>query len=284
MRSFMQSKRVTFLFNTIQSNKYQAHKQQQHTANPYTIPMSSDNLKQQTLDQFIGILGQFLTAAQTVWPECGTLREFKAGFDLATNSALGNTGKLKIIEEYYQSISPFFDRCRAKDASVFTENSIEFLVKIDMKQKWEDQSVSDDTRNTVWQYIFELNRLSQMHQDLFNKIPENTLGKIQTTANRLAERMQSGELDYNNISLSQLGEEVLGDITPEEMEEFQRNLMSDPAAIMQLTQSLAPGIDPSMVMGMMMSAQGGGGSMAPPDNLGAIMSMLGGMQQQGNRQ
>ena len=240
--------------------------------------MSNPNTK--SLDKFCNMLGQFIDACITVWPEDAALKEYKQGFAVIMNPALGSlglSGKQKLAQEYYDSLSPFFQRCVEKDVTLFTEENIPILEEVHLREKWLDNSISEQTRETIWAYILELNRLCSMYISLFSRIPSNALERIQQTADELAMKVSSGSVSFQDLDLAKIGEEVVSGMSEEDMQGFMNGVLSDPAALAQLAASIAPvqGMDPSIIM----QAMNGGGGMSE-DLPAQLMSML--MQQQMN--
>ena len=241
--------------------------------------MSNTNPNTQSLDKFCNMLGQFIDACITVWPEDPALKEYKQGFSMIMNPAMGSlglSGKQKLAQEYYDSLSPFFSRCLEKDVTLFTEENIPILEEVHLREKWLDNSISEQTRETIWAYILELNRLCSMYISLFSRIPSDALNKIQKTADELALKMSSGAISMEELDLMKIGEEVVSGLSEEDMQGFMNGVLSDPTALAQLASSLAPvqGMDPSTILQAM---NGGGVSNDLPAQL---MSMM--MQQQMN--
>ena len=198
------------------------------------------SLSHQSRDGFLDILGQFLDACLVVWPEDAALKDYKAGFTMIMNPALGaigEQGKDKLVREYHESLSPFYQRAAQKDVTLFTEERIPILEEVNLREKWLDNSISESTRETIWAYVLEMNRLAQMHCSLFSKIPEGAMGRIQSVSNDLAAKLQSGQLNMNELDLASIGQDVVAGMSEQELEGFMQSVLSDPAAIANLASS-----------------------------------------------
>ena len=243
-------------------------------------PMS---LKQQYLDSFIDMLGQFLSACEGVWPECNGLKEYRTGFDVVNSRLLSEDARLaakeKIIDEYYTSLKPYFSRCSAKDPTVFTEESIPILEKVSIREKYLDQGIPDATRDVIWQYVLQLNQLCQIYNGLLNKIPSNVMNKVQETAMRIRAQIDSGTLDLNSLDVKELGKEVMSDLPEEEVETFINNFMQDPSSLAEIATNLGgiAGIDTASLMQQVMQGQASGGG---GDSAAIAMAMQMFLQQQ----
>lgn len=244
------------------------------------------DLQQTTLDAFIDIMHQFIEACIEVWPECSGMRELKLGFDVAITHAMSaelqETGKKTLINEYHAALKPFYDRCAKRDPTVFTEGEVEVLQKINMREKWLDSTIDDDTRECIWQYVLEMNRFSQMHCGLFNRIPASTLSRIQDTAVNLANKINSGEMKMSDIDLGNIGQQVVSGLDEAEIKEFTNNIMSDTSILQSLCTSMLSGsggnVEIPNVMSMMSSLGGGeGGNNSQAAAALAALQMVQGM-------
>ena len=152
------------------------------------------------------------------------------------------------------------------------------LREVNMRAKWLDDSIDNETRDVIWQYVLELNKLAQMYVGLFSKIPSTTLDRIQQTAVTLAGKISAGEMTPGDLNLASIGQEVVDGLSEEEISAFTENLLSDPSALANLASGFAAssGIDPMQMAQSMMSGQGGG---AEASAMAMAMQML--QQQQG---
>ncbi len=219
---------------------------------------SPTDIKTQTLNAWIGMLDQFLMACSEVWPEDEKMRTFKMGFELVKNP-IARSAQKDMITDYYESMQPYFARCSARDVTLFTEENIEFLREVNMRDKWLDNSVNNETREVIWEYILELNKLSQMCVGLFSRIPDTTLDRIQQTAVTLAGKIQSGEISALDLDLSSIGQQVVDGLSEEEIESFSANLLSDPSTLANLAAGFGGtgGMDP-VAMAQVISGSPGG--------------------------
>ena len=145
------------------------------------------------------------------------------------------------------------------------------MAVVNMRDKWLDESVDDETRDCIWDYILELNKLSQIYCGLFAKIPDATLDRIQTLAMGIGERIRSGEMSEDEINPQKLWEvahEVLNELSEDEIKAFQDNLSTDPSALAEIAATLTGGMggDPMalamQLMGNGAAASAGGNPMA----------------------
>lgn len=238
----------------------------------------AQDFRGQHLEAFIDMMEQFLTACREVWPECNGLETLQLGFNMV-KSPMGN--KEEFVKDYYESLEPYFSRCNARDPTLFTEENIPFLAVVNMREKWLDASVDDETRDCIWDYILELNKLAQMYCGLFAKIPDATLERIQTMAQSIAARIQSGEMSPADLSpekLTEIGQDVVDGLSEEEIKAFTDNILSDPSALQELASSLTGGMggDPMALATALMGSGGGDGN-----PMALAMQMMSGMTQQG---
>jgi len=217
----------------------------------------AEDFRSQHLEAFIDMMGQFLTACREVWPECNGLETLELGFNMV-NSPMGN--KKEFVKDYYDSLEPYFSRCNERDPTLFTEENIPFLAVVNMRDKWLDESVNDETRDCIWDYILQLNKLSQIYCGLFAKIPDATLERIQTLAMGIGERIRAGEMSEEEINPQkcfEIAHEVLTGLSEDEINAFKDNIDLDD--LQEIAETLTGGMggDP-MALAMQLMGSGGG--------------------------
>jgi hypothetical protein len=245
------------------------------------MSQNNNDLLETTLLGFTDMVNQFLEALAEVWPECSGIKDYILKIDLAINNAIDAGAKRKamesLIQRYHNSVKPIYGRCANRDPTVFTECNIEFLQPIGLREKWLSESIDDDCRDCIWEYVLEMNRYSQLYEGLFRKIPTNTLNKIQSTAVGLANKIQNGEMTLADLDLNQLGKDVVDGLDQAEIEQFTSNIMQDPAVLQNLCANMmgGTGMDMNAMMGMV-NQQNPQAAAA----LAALQMMQGGFAQQ----
>ena len=196
-----------------------------------------NDLKSTTSDAFADLTGQFISALSEVFPECTGIREACLMYDLALKNTISqesrHASKIKLIEGWHEEMSPYYERASQKDPTLF---DVEFpLFKdINLSEKWKDETVDNDTREAIWQYIHELNRLSQMHCGLFDKIPGNTMARIQSTAMELAQKIEGGSMTMADLNLAEIGQNVVEGLDENELNQFTQNILGEMSTIQNL--------------------------------------------------
>ena len=202
---------------------------------------SPPDVSEATREAFVSYMDQFVTALVEVFPECQGLKamrlEFDVGITHAMSTSLKATAEKKLIDDYNEAMSPYYEACQKRDDSVFLNNEIKTLRSIDMQSKWMDPSVDNDTKECVWSYVDNLNKYCQMYF-LYKSVPDNMMNKIQNVAMGLAEKIEGGEINLADLNIAQLGQSVVGEIDREELEQFAQDMMSNQQNIMSLTSML----------------------------------------------
>ena len=208
---------------------------------------NNSDLNYTTLLGFCDMLKQFLEACGEVWPEDKAIIDYKLKLDLTLNvsASLKKEAMEYIINRYHNCLTPYYQRCAKRDPTVFTEGYLqsenEILNALNLRQKWLDNDIDDETRDVVWEYVLELNRYAQLYSGLFARIPKNTLGKIQSTAVSLANQIQQGKMKLSDLDLNKLGKDVVDGLDPNEIQEFTNNIMEDPTMLQNLCESMLSG-------------------------------------------
>jgi hypothetical protein len=186
-------------------------------------------------EQFADLQGQFLESLIEVFPECDALAQLRMQFNLASMLASQKTER---VEEWLQYMQPFFQACTQRQADVVMKNANfpPSVQAMDIEGKWADPDIDEDTRQAVWAYLDELNRLAQMYS-LYKAVPGGMMTNITQIAESMAAQMANGG---GNLNFQQITEQVQQQIKPEDMDAF------------------ASGVDPSMFTNLLSSMMGGG--------------------------
>lgn len=184
--------------------------------------MTTPNVTSMCIDAFVEMEGQFLSSLIEVFPECPNLRQTKLEFNMATSIASQKEG---LVQQWLQYMGPFFGDCTNKNvAKVIQDKNFPPSVRqIEIEKKWIDPDVDNDTRDAVWAYLNELNRLAQMYQ-LYTAVPGGMMSTITNMAQDMANQIQSGTMDMNNLNLQQLSQQVSQQIDQNELNQFASNM------------------------------------------------------------
>ena len=207
-------------------------------------------------ENFVSYMDQFISALCDVFPECPQMKQMRLKFKMKTSlptRAMKISGHRDLITGWHESMSPFYTRCAQKDEGIFADgSSIKLLESLDMAKKWVECDA--DTRECIWDYMLQLNKLSQMHS-VYTTIPQNMVGHIQSMANNIAGKVETGEMALTDLNIMTLGQTVTSQVPEQELQAFAANMMSNPAAL----QSLCGMMGPQMFGGAMGGGGGGGG-------------------------
>jgi hypothetical protein len=94
------------------------------------------------------------------------------------------------------------------------------------------------TRDTVWTYIGHLCRFAGM-KSLYKFIPTNVLETVTQAAQQLKRDIDSGAIDTKDINPYDLGQKVMSQFQPEEIEQMMKSITSDPKAMSLMMTQMA---------------------------------------------
>ena len=218
-------------------------------------------------ENFASYMDQFISALCDVFPECPQMKEMRLKFKMKTSvptEAMKQSGYRDLITGWHDSMGPFYARCAQKDDTIFSDgSSITLLESLNMASKWAECDA--DTRECIWEYMSQLNKLSQMFS-VYTTIPQNMVGRIQNMANGIANKVEAGEMQLSDLNLMSLGQTVTTQVPEAELQAFASNMMSNPSALQSLCGMMGP-----QMFGAMGGGAGGGGAGAgegPADGSG----------------
>lgn len=234
------------------------------------LHQSPDKLRQ----GFIALAESLLSSLIEVFPECDAL---DAGFQLFTRIIKGNSKKETIfIRECQQILSKHGEALKKEqeEALFAVAEEMPLLRNIDLRQKWLDPGFQAESKVHFWQYLTSL----KIYADLYCSIPSEILGKIESVASRLSNKLQGGQLDFSKLDVRDIGNELLGQLSEEEVKTFEASLPDIFSSISDIASNISSKvgggqIDPEQLMKTLLERQKDG---APLD-VSSIMQNLGGM-------
>ena len=122
------------------------------------------------------MMDQFLDELVKTFPEETGLKKYQSTFDL-----MKKANPRKCVEVFMNSAREFQKQIMAKDEKFFLESSVEFLDALNIKKWWND-SLSDNTKSAIWQYLQTLMILGTT----ITSIDADTLGAIEGIAEKMA--------------------------------------------------------------------------------------------------
>ena len=191
---------------------------------------------------------QFLDSSVAAWPEdpmlplaCIKLKS------MDPDDAL--TQFQTFFEEYLE------DLAKHNEETLYKIGELDDFKILGIREKF--QSSNSTTRDTVWTYIGHLCRFAGM-KSLYKFIPTNVLDSVTQAAHQLKRDIDSGAVDTKDINPYELGQKVMSQFQPEEIEQMMKNITSDPKAM-------------SLMMTQMAGAMGG--SLGPMGPMGSGQDM-----------
>jgi len=237
---------------------------------PETTRHSPEKLRQ----GFIVLAESLLASLLEVFPECDAL---DAGFQLFTRVLKGDASKeTAFIREFQAVLQKRAEALKSQEEEALFQAAEELplLKNVDLRKKWGDPGFTDESKKHFWQYLSSL----KIYADLFCSVPTEILGKIETVAGELSSKLQAGNFDFSKLDVREIGNELLGQLTQEEVKTFEASLPSIFSSITEMASSIsaqvgggAAPIDPEAVMKVLLEKQQEGG----PLDVSSLMQSLG---------
>lgn len=171
---------------------------------------------------------EFLSALSEVYPECVKVRgynlAFRAKTDNVSREALMEIGT-SAVETYNAIMSPWYERCVHKDSGLIEED-IKFIHDLDLHVKWPDMDA--DTRDTIWDYIIQLNQCcggpAPIHPGMppemvkvLDGMPHGIKMGIYSTSSRYTKMINDGEMNFEDLDVTELAADLQRYITDEDL-------------------------------------------------------------------
>ena len=245
------------------------------------------NFENAHMKDFSKVLVDFTNDILTTFPEQKeTLDDnLRAIISNVNNEEYDNTEHIATVRKHCATVYPekFFDILYQNEEIFNTDVALEFLPGIDFNTLWKDDTVSENTRKTIWKYlqlilftvVSDISDSSSFGDTakLFEAIDEDEFkAKLEDTINKMQETfdMNSGNTDASGINMDnmpdpeKIHEHVagmmdgkLGKLAHEIAEETAKDLnmnMEDSSSVQDVFQNLFK--NPSKLMGLVKKVGG----------------------------
>jgi len=130
-----------------------------------------ENFKDKYMNEFCDRLDDLLTAMEIVFHECNATKDTHKDLDrYAKNSAII---RRKIITTWHKSLAGFYQRIKDRDATVIKEMNVDFFHKLKIAEKWNDAYFDQESKESFWLHVINLNFLSNGYDFFANIVPLN---------------------------------------------------------------------------------------------------------------
>ena len=138
------------------------------------------------------MMDSFLSELEKTLPNEPCIKKYKASYELVRKA-----NPRKCVESYMAACSPYSNEIMQKDDKLFLEHAetVGFLKDLNIKKHWEDPSISQGTRDAIWQYIQTLYILGTT----ITSFPPEALGMIENVAQQCVGNMTDGGMDPNQM-------------------------------------------------------------------------------------
>jgi hypothetical protein len=184
---------------------------------------------------------QFAEASVSAWPD-------DAYLPLALASLKSTKDAEALLDATAKAFGSKVDALARKDPqALFAVGRHEQLAILGIEAKY--AGANGATQDTIWAYVGSLCKFVSMY-GLYAKIPSAILGVVNGAAMDLKAAIDSGAMDMNSINPMELGQKVMAQIDPREIESFMTSLMSDQDAMMSMMTQMSSIVGgPSAIMG-----------------------------------
>lgn len=160
---------------------------------------------------------QFGEASIAAWPEDPLLP-----IAVAQVKGLAPQDAVDLFMEHFGA---HVDGLSKQDANAIYEcAAVPCAVPLDIKTKYD--GANENTRTTIWTYVGHLCRFTAMMK-LYRHIPANVLGAVHETARGLKDQLENGTLDPSSINPMELGQKVMAQFQPAEIETMMNDMMKN---------------------------------------------------------
>lgn len=224
-----------------------------------TPPPSSDSQPNRLRQGFIALAEALLQSVAEVFPECDSTETASRLFAALVK------GDAEREDEFIRQCATQLrkhatDLKERREGALFAvADALAVLRDLDLRGKWSDPGFTPESKEHLWQYLAAL----KTYAELYCAVPTGIMGKIEHVAGDIGDRLRSGDLNLAQMDIAGIGNELLGQLSQDELQNFESNLPSIYGCISEVANSVAaqagrPDIDIAELMKTVVGSQGGG--------------------------
>ena len=134
-----------------------------------------------SVSTFISMFDHFLVDLETTFPEHKKFKSYRMKFDL-----LKDTNPRLVMSTFLDHVQPLSAYIQQKDESIIVNESVQFLVDLDIKSLWISDEMTPNIKDAVWAHLATL----LFFGSTISGIPDNVMQNIESLAQQYA-----GEID-----------------------------------------------------------------------------------------
>lgn len=156
-----------------------------------------------SVNAFNDMMGQFLAELHKTFPEEKGIKKCMSGFEIMRTS-----NPRLVVDGFMASVTPFAEQISSKDDAFFLNEAknLDFLKDVKIEEKW--ASISNQTKEAVWQYVQTLYMLGTT----ISSIPADTLSMIEKIAKECADKLEGQDGGIDEAALMKTMQGMLGGI------------------------------------------------------------------------
>lgn len=144
-----------------------------------------------TVKAFNDLMEQFINELIKTFPEENSIKEYQESFEMARLAS----DRLPLTT-FMSNITPYSNSILSRDEAFFKEHAddIDFLKETNMKKYWTD-SLSENTKGAIWQYLHTLYMLGST----ILALPADTMSMIESLAKQLETKFTEDGVDESAL-------------------------------------------------------------------------------------
>ena len=156
---------------------------------------------------FNELMDRFILELRETFPEETCIKKWYNAIDL-----MKGANSKGMMELFMSNISPFSQQLMAKDDSFFVgeNNDIKFVNDLNLKNLWQKEDLSENTKGAIWQYLQTLFMMGTTIQ----AVPPEMMKSIETMAEQCAGQLEGQDPNQLGASLMGMIGNMFGGIDP----------------------------------------------------------------------
>lgn len=170
-------------------------------------------------DGFVTLAENLLVSVSTVFDDCENTKDALVLFRKMIK------GKPDKEELFIKTCHQLFENnpsiVESDEKALFNIcNGLPIMQDLELESKWKDPEFSDESKENLWKYVKTL----KTYAELYSCIPSNITKNIERMAEEISRKIVAGDIDLQNLDIDNIGKELMGNLSPEDSQNFEATL------------------------------------------------------------
>jgi hypothetical protein len=147
-----------------------------------------------SVSTFISMFDHFLGDLESTFPNHKKFKAYRMKYDM-----LKETNPRLVMTTFLDHVQPLSSYIQNRDESIIENDSVKFLVDLDIKALWASSDMTQNTKDAIWAHLSTL----LFFGSTISGIPDNVMQSIESLASQYASEADGDASGFNPALMMQ---------------------------------------------------------------------------------